>query len=98
MARSPRRVSATILVDVDDDQIDIDVTARVIPPGFDPPTGWVVEVIDAHTTDGLSVHNELFRLVEEAVHGDPSELIGAWIDENDRDADDAAEMRREERR
>ena len=98
MAKSPRTVCATIPIDTDDDQIDIDVTARVVPPEFDPPTGWTVEVIDAHTTDGLCIDNEMFRVVEMAVADDPSELIGAWIDANDRDADDAADMRREERR
>ncbi len=98
MAKSPRTVCATISIDTDDDQIDIDVTARVVPPEFDPPTGWTVEVIDAHTTDGLCIDNEMFRAVEMAVADDPAELIGAWIYANDRDADDAADMRREERR
>ena len=96
MRKSARTVRATITIDTDDDQIDIEVTARVVPPELDPPTGWMVEVIDAHTPDGLCISNEMFRLVEEAVKDDPDELIGEWIAANDRDADDAADMRREE--
>lgn len=98
MPKSARTVHATITIDTDDDQIDIVVTARVVPPEFDPPTGWMAEVLDAHTTDGLCVSDEMFRLVEETVANDPDELIGEWIAANDRDADDAADMRREERR
>ena len=94
MRKSPRTVRALILVDTDDDQIEILVTARVVPPEYDPPTGFVVDVLDAHYHDGADVGDEVFRLVEDAVNGNPEPLITEWFEEVARDADDAAEMRR----
>ncbi len=87
---------------MDDDQIDVVVTATVTPPRsatrLDPATGWAVEIVDMTTPGGLRLEDETWRVVETTVADDPAELIGAWIDANDRDADDAADMRRDERR